>query len=802
MLNETKLVSMPKIIYFAVITFLLCFNTVNGQKQNLSSKEKIAAVFEDYFDLEREAIHLHLNKTIFINNETIWFKGYVINRKTGKPFFTTNLFVLLFDEKGNQLSEQLVFGNSGSFQGKIKLNSNYKSGNYYIQAYTNWMNNFSENESTLTKINIIHPEEGYKDYKTVNGETLSISLHPEGGKFIKEVNNNLGVQVKDCRGNTVPNLEGTVQTLNGEILKTFTLNQFGLGKVEIIPTNQELKIVIPVENKMLEANLPSSTYEGFSLVVNNFSIANKTIIDIRTNEQTVSSLKNKKIFLVINQDDKTIIEELVFNSNYEKIIRLENKNFFNGINTISIIDEDLKKWCNRFIYNKKTNENEMNLMKSTSNGLSLNFAGYSNCINSNLSISVLPESTKSLTLKTPIHAGLLINPYLYRNLENASYYFKNSNRLKMYELDLALLHQETEKYDFSYMILHPPNSIYSFDVGLEIKGKIDTKIPNKTFTKVKLKSLKDMIMAQSDVNENGDYTIKHLVIADSTFVTMTLERLPDFEKIVTKLDPKVFNRNRPFNSPFKLNIAPECSIENSISLDSLELPKFKGKSIQLKEVIVKNAAQKKKLTYENEFGNFNLRGYKIDDTLNNNPSVLYFIESKGFYVIRNLTNGTFTISSSRMPTTINGAQSTTQVFINNRLLFSYDELDVMRMDEIDEIYLDRFAIVPSVQNYQGVIKIYLKKAYSYDSKGVDPNRFYIKDGFKRFVDYEKEEVLSTQNRGFDNFGIMNWYPVKLSDETGQFEIEITNLNKNSAKIIIEGLNNEGEIVGKEINLKL
>lgn len=93
--------------YFFVILAFLIYSNTYCQSETDENHNKIAGILNNYFDLEREAIHLHTNKTTFINNESIWYQGYIVNRKTNKPYFTTNLFVLLFDEKGKQLSEKL-----------------------------------------------------------------------------------------------------------------------------------------------------------------------------------------------------------------------------------------------------------------------------------------------------------------------------------------------------------------------------------------------------------------------------------------------------------------------------------------------------------------------------------------------------------------------------------------------------------------------------------------------------------------------------------------------------------------------
>ena len=64
--------------------FFLCFTNsfLFGQTQTANAtKETISSAIESYFELERENIHVQLDKNVFMINETIWFKGYVYNKK-------------------------------------------------------------------------------------------------------------------------------------------------------------------------------------------------------------------------------------------------------------------------------------------------------------------------------------------------------------------------------------------------------------------------------------------------------------------------------------------------------------------------------------------------------------------------------------------------------------------------------------------------------------------------------------------------------------------------------------------------
>lgn len=782
-----------------LIILLLISSIVQCQEAVDENLSKITSALDNYFYLEREAVHLHLDKNSFFTNEKIWYQGYVIDRKTQKPFFTTNIFVVLYDEKGIQISEKLIYAYNGVFSGVIPLDPKMHSGNYYIQVYTNWMNNFSEDESTITKINIINPGEGIKNYKKVNEETLELFLNPEGKNYITGINNIIGIRVKDCRGNAPENLEATVQNDKGEIIKTIRLNSAGYGKFEAISDDNYKKVVVTHKDKVIEKSLPQKESIGFALEVNNFTFEGKTIVKIKTNGKTVDVLKSKKTYLLIHQDSKHFIYNIDLNKNaLEQIISINNTDFYNGINTIRIIDSDLKEWAQRLIYNTPKKENPINVVKNNRKVDKVGFVGYSNYPKTNLSVTVLPLDTQSLNENYTILAGIGINPYLTEPLPNANYYLNEPKRVKYYELDLFLLNQVVPKYDWESIKTSKPSPNFSFDIGLTLKGTITAPIENKPYHKVKLKSFKDLIMRSADIDEKGNYNFDFLFFTDSTSATMSLEKLPNFEVIEGKIPHQLLNRKKPFYKPFKPNTTSFCPevVAEDLSA-SFDFPKFSSKVIQLEEVKIKNET-KKNLTYENAIGNGYLVGYKVDEVLQYND-LLSFVERNGFVVVRSMGQATI---YSRISNTVRGGRPTPQIIIDGRVVMDQFEFTTMRMTDIDEIYLSSNALVPGMMNNFGIIKVYRKKNWGAGRIKQDPNTFMINEAFSFYPVFENAEYDNTQSIGFDNFGLIEWSSQITTDENGQFLFKITDYNKPKVKVIIEGVSPEGKLIHEETILEM
>jgi len=777
-------------LLFALLTFCL----LQSQQNTEDSGEKITTALENYFYLEREAIHLHLDKTSFLTNEKIWYQGYIIDRKTKKPFFTTNVFVVLYDDKGTQISEKLVYAYSGVFSGVIPLDPKMHSGNYYIQVYTNWMNNFSEDESTITKINIINTKEGVKNYKKINEQSLEISLHPEGKSYIKDINNIIGIQVKDCRGNAPENLEALVQNAKGETLKTVKLNAFGYGKFETTSGDDCNKVVVTYKDQTLEKQLPNKDNLGFGLEVNNFTFDSKTIVKIKTNSATVDFFKSKKAYLLIHQDSKHFIYDIEINPNaLEQTISLNNVDLFSGVNTLRIIDSDLKQWSERLIYISPKKEAPLSVVKNVRKVDKVNFVAYTPYQNTMVSVNVVPVETKALTENYTILAGIAINPYLAEPLQNANYYLNEPKRSKYYELDLFMLNQAVTKYDWQSIKTTKPSTNFSFDIGMTLKGTINPAIKDKTYHKVKLTSFKDQIMRSADVNEKGEYSFENLILTDSTSLTMSLQKLPNFDIIEGKIPYQLLNRKKTFYKPFKPSLSNGCpEIKADDFATSLDFPKFSSKVVQLEEIEIKNET-KTKLSYQNQLGNSYLIGYKVDEILQYND-LLSFVERNGFTVVRSFGEATI---YSRINNSLNAARPTPQIIIDGRIIMDQSEFTTMRMMDIDEIYLSANALVPGMQNNFGIIKVYRKKNYGANRIKQDPNTFIVTEAFSLYPTFENAEYDNTQSLGFDNYGLIQWTPTITTDDSGQFLFNITDYNKAKVKVIIEGISPDGKLIHEE-----
>jgi hypothetical protein len=778
-----------------IILFLLLTSCSLYSQNKEIDKEKISKYIEDYFFLERENIHLQPDKTTFISDEEIWLKGYIYHRKEKVPFFTTtNVYAVLYDGAGTKISEKLFYATNGSFSGKFDLGDSFKTGTYYIQAYTNWMNNFKEDESTTLEINIINKKDNALTRKKISDETqISILFNPEGGSVIENSINNIGIKITDCLGNSTQISEAEIQNSKNEVIQKVKINNFGLGKFSVNPDVYPLKIACIVNGKKIEKELPPISSNLIGLEINNYTFSDKTIAKVRTNKKNIDNLKKTNLYFVIQQDDKTAIFDVNFSdNNLEQTLVFSNNNLFEGVNSIRIIDQNMKQLAERYVFKYPKESLQLNFDATKKVKDSISFSGKLNFPNNSISISVLPENSIAISENENIFSSFLIKPYLGKNLSTIRYFFNEISKLKHYELDLFLLNQNSGKYNWNDIITQAPKNTNDFDFGLTLKGTLNQEIKDKKKYKIRLFSLKTGIDEITEINSKNEFFFNNLILADSTWVNFTL--IDDKNKSTPlKLYPQIINGRRAFNKPFIPKKFACNVIEEKIEYD---MPDFAIGSVTLDDVEISVVQKKTKLKYQNTLGNGNLRGYKVtEDADNFNMDVLSFIRNNGFDVPNNSLSSSVQILS-RARTSINGGAATPIVYIDGMQQLSFDMLLGMKMSEIDEIYLNAHAIVPSVRNNVGIIRIYRKMGSDNPNYKSDAIPFEIKNAFAKIENFKNNSYVSSESKGFQNFGIVNWIPTIMTQDNGEFKFEIPNMNQKKVKLLIEGFSADGRLISE------
>ncbi len=788
------MINYNKIIYFLLLLFF------TGTFAQSTPEIRLKKVITDYFLLERETIHTQFNKNVFLTGESIWFKGYVFHRKTDKPFYScTNIFASLMDNEGNEIENQLLYGNMGSFSGNFNLKNNLKSGRYYIRFYTNWMNNFTEDESSVYEVKIINPEEGIDTALLANEKAseIKIELNPEGGTLLENKTNTIGVNIITCNNKPLPITQVSLLDEKDKVIEVIPINELGCGKFNLfIQSDSNYKIVADINNNRFEENIPKPSPQGVILQINN--VDDSFLIKIKTNESTYNTVENKPYYIFIHKDGNASFYETKFSGGKNEMeISFLKEHFFEGTNTIRLLDSELNEVAQRLIYIRPENSLNLEINKIKGETKEVAFKGNINDTSSNLSVSIVPTNNLNKAHPEDIYSDLLIAPYLQGNPKLIAKQYITSNETHISsEFDTFLINQKS-KYKWTDILNNPPKENYTFDMGLTLKGTINQKLKPKKEYKVRITSMDALLDETVDVNNKNEFFLENLIVADSARINFELIGDGKVVKDI-KLYPQLLKNTAQFNkktSPYFFS----CSTDSK-EKKSFELPKFKSEVTLLDEVVIEQ--KKTELKNVSVFGNVMLRGYKItEDESRGFPTILDLIRYEGF-LVRNKPDSAIAIYSPIKTTFVKNLKSSPEIYINNMRLIKHDILRDIQTCDVDEFYINKHISIPSLDNKFGIIKIYLKKFIDTKQEEDPKTVFIVKNGFKKPENFISPPYLSTSNRGFENFGVVYWLPSLLTDEKGDFNFSIPKNYYGKVDVIIEGLSREGKIIQKTETLDL
>lgn len=782
-------------ILIKLLAFTFYFFTQIIFSQTNENFVKISEKLEQYFSLKREVISVHFNKSTYLTNEKIWFKGYVLDRTEKKlNLSTTNVYFELLNSQGEEVAKQLLFCYQGTFAGDLLLDLKLPSGKYYARFFTNYMNNFIEDESTTQTLTILNPFDTYSENERFNKNNLKIKYFCENKKIIKNVKNQIVVKVTDCSGLNAGNLNMKVVNPSNETVQTFKLNEYGIGKFDFFPnTDDKYKIIAIVDENEFTQDISAESQYGITINVNNYTLKNKCIISLKTNEESYNIIENKNFFILIHQDENALIYQKKFTNNtLEETLIIDNNLLKDGINSIRILDEKMSEILFRNIFKfpeDNSSEIKINLDKDRLNVIMDD--------RSNVSISILPQNTLACSDKSNIKSKFLIEPYLVDNVHNMDYYFEGDLKIKAYELDLWIQTNNFPKYEWNNILMNEKKvEKQPVEIGITLSGKIINELKKNESYTMNMFSAPLGLNEFLNIDKNNSFKFENLVLIDSSFLNFQL-RKNNIDNTAFKASFKIENNLGKLNFPLKIEKfecvnqsektkdvkksakLPVISNENIIELDGVEVSSKKNDQI-LSKKLKHNA----------------LRGFKVTPEMeNSNYTLLNFLERNGFVVNRSLGGGGVEIFVRGANTlSINAAKPSPIVFINDIQYRDFSLLGIMLMTEVDEIYLSTTHLEPSLQNFVGKIVIYTKAGWKVSQKSKDKfTEYVIKNGFSTRNKFKNNQYRSTNDEGFENYGVIHWEPF-LEQKDGIYFSEFNSLDKEKLFVQIEGITEDGKII--------
>ncbi len=273
-----------------------------------------------------------------------------------------NVYVNLFDGTGTPAIQLVLLCVNGQASGSFAISEKMKQGNFLLQAYTNYLFNFSP-DSYFYKQVLISRISGSVRTSAKNDRTenmvADITFLPEGGVLLENATNLVAFKAISRLGYGV-NAKGTVKDEKGAVVASFTTDYKGMG----------LLFLTPAPGKSYSAfveGFPSFRYKfepvkaGIKIQLVNHT-SKEVIVNIAGNSE---DLAEETFYLANMHRGEALFYQAFKMDGINKVFKFESRSLKPGINRLVLLDKSLKPVSERLLFSRNLDMN--NLLVQTNN---------------------------------------------------------------------------------------------------------------------------------------------------------------------------------------------------------------------------------------------------------------------------------------------------------------------------------------------------------------------------------------------------------------------------------------------------
>ena len=474
---------LTRFILILSIAFLSAI-PANAQSSSIDALMKFAGNIHQFNSIfPQEKVYLQFDNTSYYTGETIWFKAFVVNASDLQRAQSKVLYVDLISPSGVLLKQQKLKIVAGQADGSLPLLDgstaqarekrgvmNYPSGFYEVRAYTSFMQNFSE-EAIFSRVFAVYekPQEEGNYYgenptillrkpetsefrpKTEKLRNINCTFYPEGGHLIIGKPCRVAFKVTDDTGLGV---EAT-GVLESSGLSFSTVHD-GMGWFTLTPQDKRNQVEITVGKDSRTFTLPQAEQAGCAL-----SVAQCGTDSITLKVDATPGLTGKTLGMTMTCRGE-LVEFITFvttSKPVENIISM--KGIPEGVCRINIFDEKGNIYASRSIYHHSDQIRKPQLEVLSDKDkyapfekVELQFSlkdGQGNPFRDRFCLSVRDVRGQGNAFNDNLRTSLLLSSDLKGLIEHPSWYFDSDDPDRDLALDLLMLVQGWERYDWQTM---------------------------------------------------------------------------------------------------------------------------------------------------------------------------------------------------------------------------------------------------------------------------------------------------------------------------------------------------------------
>ncbi|QES89446.1 hypothetical protein [Rhizosphaericola mali] len=761
-----------------------------------------------------EEAYLQLDNNLYSSNDTIWFKAYVL-ANANPSSYSYNLYTDWFDDNGKLIEHQVYPIVQGRSDGQFAIPSVYSQQKIHLLAYTKWMLNSDTDFLFRKDIEILpHTAQTITPSKKETQKTI-LQFFPEGGNLVAGILNKIAFKATDQYGKPVDVIGVILDNHHDSIADIFTQHD-GMGYFYLHPEKNTNYIAQYHTSSQDSAtiNLPSAQSSGIAMQVISQKDNKKIVIRKQDNNASTTTENNppdtdyNQLHLLAEKDG---IINYLSNINLSGIDNFETnipiQKLSSGILTITILDQEWHPLAERicFIKAKDINFTQPNLSVITPNlqkkGLNTIQLQYDDSLPENLSIAITDGSIPIDTTSNII-SYLLLTGQLKGKINNPAYYFEDTSKQKLQDLDLVMLTNGWRKYNWKAIVQgekisnpYRRDSAYFFLQGSITDVKNKKKLP---------KEISFITNNKLSFSNNNFIVDKEGHFGDSSFLIYTTTKLTFHPTVGQRT--YAFNFNK-FSDPSFTKYPYSLSTSTSEILQKIQLGKLDHFKTTLQDVTVTSY----KTTYANPIDSLEAP-YQSPEFINAPALKNVYVMNQPILAAYGADFIGFLRAKLHMDIDVkpHSPYITPICFVNGQEMPIEAAFQTPIIDIVFLKYYKYFVGAPGGGGNGGALAIWTKQGfpseYDFRTKNDNPTSFTM-TGYTISKDFYSPNYSSSQN---DNNAIIDqrktlyWNPEINLDNKEHKNIQLSFYNSDIAKsykIIIEGFRIDGTPIYIEKNVE-
>ncbi|MCK9629565.1 MAG: hypothetical protein M0R37_13360 [Bacteroidales bacterium] len=760
---------------------------------------------------ESEILYIHTDRELYLQNDTIWMKGYLQNRSyISTEDLSRYIYVELCEDTVIK-RVKLKYGEDG-FSGYLSLNYDIEPKRYTLRAYTLNMQNYPSRLFFTKWIDVYSKNnENIIDNKNLLesdlSEDIDIQFLPESGRYIAGRPAKIAYKIIGRDGFS-RNAEIKLYNRKDSLIGVYNPRHKGMGIINLFCVDScgYYALIKGERGKELKVELPDPDTSGamISLSRNNGKIIFSAFAD-KGQDSCILVIKNNSEVIYT----KSLPKASCASGGYEFNSILLDISLPKGVNSMAIINAKGEILAERLFFVKNTDNpvTTINCDKDRYNnrekvGLVFSVKDTSgNPVFGEFSVSVTEKETHE---KIPENDNMVsymwLTGELSGNIEDPGYYFAENIPDRDRNLDLLMM---TQGWRYHISGINTYKREYHQEISGETRGLFNKipKNPNLMIYAPKIKLLQAYIL-----DKQNTFTIENLDFPDSTYfilgvsgrhdgqlysIYVNKDRFPNFEK-------------RYFYQP-QIKVSPEPVSQNVTTVEKQTVADMNRK---LSEIVVSAPANNivrpkfNPSPFNQSFSRNQIREREELDKYDGMSLVSYIITS-----FPNLYMQNGRIVSGRAFNMFTGVNLSPVIYIDC-LPGDSSQIEALTTTDVENVvYLrgnDAFLYNTSAS---GAILITTRHWLNDKDKKANSNVIKINPlGYQKQVKFysPKYDTEAKKNSGIKDLRkTVYWNPCIRSNKNGSACIDFyTSDTKENLTVTIEGLTSKGEAISETSTVEI